>query len=111
MNLAKIPGVRIIKLCDVDERLFSKAVPDLEKITGYKAKTEVDFRRLLDDKDIDAISIATPDHWHALQTIWACQAGKDVYVEKPISYTIDEGRKMVQAAIEAAKLLSERGLA
>lgn len=97
-NLAKIPGVRIVKLCDVDERLFSKTVADLEQITGYKAKTEVDFRRLLDDKDIDAISIATPDHWHALQTIWACQAGKDVYIEKPISYNIDEGRKMVQAA-------------
>jgi len=66
VNLAKIPGVRIVKLCEVDERLLSKAVPDLEKITGHKAKTEVDFRRLLDDKDIDAISIATPDHWHAL---------------------------------------------
>jgi predicted dehydrogenase len=98
VNLAKIPGVHIVTLCDVDERLFSKAVPDLEKITGYKVKTEVDFRRLLDDKGIDAITIATPDHWHALQTIWACQAGKDVYVEKPVSYTIDEGRKMVQAA-------------
>jgi len=98
VNLAKIPGVRIVKLCDVDERLFSKTVADLEKITGHKAKTEVDFRRLLDDKDIDAISIATPDHWHALQTIWACQAGKDVYVEKPVSYNIDEGRTMVQAA-------------
>ena len=98
VNLAKIPGVRIVKLCDIDERLFPNTVADLEKITGYRAKTEVDFRRLLDDKDIDAISIATPDHWHALQTIWACQAGKDVYVEKPISYNIVEGRKMVQAA-------------
>jgi len=98
LNLSKIPGVRIVKLCDIDERLFAEKVSELEQMTGYRAETEVDFRRLLDDKDIDAISIATPDHWHALQTIWACQAGKDVYVEKPASYTLAEGRKMVQAA-------------
>jgi predicted dehydrogenase len=98
LNLSKVPGVRIAKLCDVDERLFPKALAEVEKITGYRPKTEVDFRRLLDDKEIDAVSIATPDHWHALQTIWACQAGKDVYVEKPISYTLNEGRRMVQAA-------------
>jgi predicted dehydrogenase len=98
LNLSKIPGVRIAKICDVDERLFPKAVSEVERLTGYKPKIEVDFRRLLDDKEIDAITLATPDHWHALQTVWACQAGKDVYVEKPVSYTIDEGRKMVQAA-------------
>ena len=97
-NLAKLPNVRIVKLCDVDERLFPKVLADLEKLTGYKTKTEVDFRRLLEDKDIDAVSLATPDHWHALHTVWACQAGKDVYVEKPVSYTVEEGRRMVQAA-------------
>jgi len=58
----------------------------------------VDIRRLLERKDIDAISIATPDYWHALMTIWGCQAGKDVYVEKPVSFTIVEGRRMVEAA-------------
>ena len=105
VNLAKIPGVRIAKLCDVDERLLPKAVTDVEKLTGYRAKTEVDFRRLLDDKEIDAVTIATPDHWHALQTIWACQAGKDVYVEKPISYTIHEGRRMVQAARKYSRVV------
>ncbi|MGH9339864.1 MAG: Gfo/Idh/MocA family oxidoreductase [Acidobacteriota bacterium] len=91
-------NVRVAALCDVDERLFAKAVKDVEDSSGFAPKSEVDFRRLLDDPDIDAVSIATPDHWHALQTIWACQAGKDVYVEKPVSYTIQEGRKMVEAA-------------
>ena len=57
-----------------------------------------DIRRLLDDKSIDAISVATPNHWHALATIWACQAGKDVYVEKPVSHNVSEGRRMVEAA-------------
>jgi len=98
LNLAKIPKVRIAKLCDVDSRLFAQVMPEFEKVAGYKAATETDFRRILEDKSIDAVSLATPDHWHALHTIWACQAGKDVYVEKPASYTLDEGRKMVQAA-------------
>jgi len=105
VNLAKIPNVRIVAVCDVDERLFPDIAPQLEKMTGQKPRTEVDFRRLLDDKDIHAISIATPDHWHALQTVWACQAGKDVYVEKPISYTVDEGRKMVQAARKYGRIV------
>ena len=97
-NFTKIPNVKVTTLCDVDERLFPEAAADMEATAGYKPKTEVDFRKVLEDKDIDAVSIATPDHWHALLTIWACQAGKDVYVEKPLSYTIAEGRKMVQAA-------------
>lgn len=95
---SKLKNVRVAALCDVDERLFPGAVKEVQDLAGYKPKTVVDFRKLLEDKTIDAVSIATPDHWHALQTIWACQAGKDVYVEKPASYTIDEGRKMVQAA-------------
>jgi predicted dehydrogenase len=95
---AKIPGVRVAALCDVDERLFPEAVAEVEKIAGYRPSTEFDFRKLLERKDIDAVSIATPDYWHALQTIWACQAGKDVYVEKPVSYTVLEGRRMVEAA-------------
>ncbi|MCB9384540.1 MAG: Gfo/Idh/MocA family oxidoreductase [Bryobacterales bacterium] len=95
---AAIPGVRVAYLCDVDERLFPEAVAEVEKIGGYRPKTEFDIRELLKHDDIDAISIATPDHWHALMTIWACQAGKDVYVEKPCSYTLWEGRQMVRAA-------------
>lgn len=97
-RFSQIPNVRVTTLCDVDERLFPEAVSEVEMITGFRPKTEVDFRRVLEDKEIDAISIATPDHWHGLMTIWACQAGKDVYVEKPVSYTIEEGRKMVLAA-------------
>lgn len=97
-EFAKQKNVKVVALCDVDERLFARGVRDVEKIAGYKPKTYYDIRKLLEDKDVDAISIATPDHWHGLMTIWACQAGKDVYVEKPISYTIEEGRKMVQAA-------------
>lgn len=95
---ARMPNVRVAAICDVDERLFAPAVNEVEKIAGYRPLTEVDMRRLLDRKDIDVISIATPDYWHALQAIWACQAGKDVYVEKPISFTIQEGRRMVDAA-------------
>jgi len=97
-KFSRIPNVNVVAICDIDKRLFRKVAAGIEDITGKTPKTVVDFRELLDDKDIDAVSIATPDHWHALQTVWACQAGKDVYVEKPLSYNIDEGRKMVQAA-------------
>jgi predicted dehydrogenase len=95
---ARTPGVRIAYLCDVDERLFPDAVAAVEKLTGYRPKTVVDIRKLLENKDLDAISIAAPDHWHALATIWGCQAGKDVYVEKPVCHSLREGRKMVEAA-------------
>ncbi len=97
-NFTKIKNSRVAAICDVDENLFAQAIADIEKLGGEKPKTVVDFRELLDDPGIDAVSIATPDHWHALQTIWSCQAGKDVYIEKPISYTVEEGRKMVEAA-------------
>jgi predicted dehydrogenase len=101
-----IPNVRVATLCDVDERLFPGAVAEIENLGGFRPKTEVDIRKVLDDKDIDAISIVTPDHWHSLMTVWACQAGKDVYVEKPISYTIEEGRKSVQAAGKYDRIVS-----
>jgi predicted dehydrogenase len=97
-NFTKINNSRVTAICDADENLFEQAIADIEKLGGARPKTVVNYQDLLDDKDIDAISISTPDYWHALQMIWACQAGKDVYQEKPISYTIDEGRKMVQAA-------------
>jgi predicted dehydrogenase len=96
--LVKIPGVRIATLCDIDQRLFPEAVAEVEQLTGYKPATETEYRKVLEDKNIDAVTIATPNHWHALQTIWACQAGKDVYVEKPVSHTVMEGRQMVEAA-------------
>ncbi len=96
--LAKIPNVNISAICDIDQRLIPEAAAEIEKLTGKKPLVETEFRKILDNKEIDAVSIATPNHWHTLQTIWACQAGKDVYVEKPVSHTIEEGRKMVEAA-------------
>lgn len=97
-NYVKVPNVSVTTICDVDERLFPSVATEVEKLYGAKPKTEYDYRRVLDDKNIDAVSVCTPDHWHALITIAACQAGKDVYVEKPVCYNISEGRKMVQAA-------------
>jgi predicted dehydrogenase len=96
--LSQIPDVQIATLCDIDQRLLPGAVAEVEKLTGYKPATATEYRKVLEDPDIDAVSLATPNHWHALQTIWACQAGKDVYVEKPVSHTLLEGRKMVEAA-------------
>ena len=93
--LASQENVRIVTLCDPDERLFAKRV---KMVDGPAPKTEVDLRRVLDDKDVDCVTIAMPNHWHALATIWACQAGKDVYVEKPATWCIAEGRKMTEAA-------------
>jgi predicted dehydrogenase len=97
-NYAKVSNVRLAAICDVDERLFPKALANVEEATGHRPKTYTDIRRLLEEKEIDAVSIAAPNHWHALATIWACQAGKDVYVEKPASYNIAEGRRMIEAA-------------
>ncbi len=84
----------IVALCDVAQSTLEKAN---QRLDG-KADTDEDFRRILERQDIDAVVIATPDHWHAIQTIDACEAGKDVYVEKPVSLTVVEGRKMVDAA-------------
>src|SRR6266446_1610876 len=85
---------RSVALCDVDTARLDKAATRV----GGHPKLYKDFRRLLDDKDVDAVFIATPDHWHALMAIMACEAGKDVYVEKPACLTIEEGRAMAQAA-------------
>ncbi|MFP4499364.1 MAG: Gfo/Idh/MocA family protein [Candidatus Hydrogenedentota bacterium] len=84
----------IVALCDVDRNILEKAATEL----GGKLDLYGDYRRILERDDIDAVVIGTPDHWHALQTIDACEAGKDVYVEKPLSLKIVEGRKMVEAA-------------
>src|SRR6185295_15760703 len=97
-RLASIANVRITHVVDIDERHFTGSLSVLKQKFGGDPKTETDFRRLLDNRDVDAVTIATPDHWHALITILACQAGKDVYVEKPISHNIVEGRRMIEAA-------------
>jgi len=91
-------NVEIAALCDCDESRLHQAARKVSQQTGKTPVLFTDYRKLLEDKSIDAVSLATPNHWHALQTIWACQAGKDVYVEKPGSHNIYEGRKMVQAA-------------
>ena len=86
-------------ICDVDTQFFAERIKTATKNQkGNEPGTEVDMRRVFDDPDIDAVAIATPNHWHALATIWACQAGKHVYVEKPSSHNVWEGRKMVEAA-------------
>jgi predicted dehydrogenase len=95
---SEIPNVRVAAICDVDERLLPAAAAEVGTRFGKMPKTYVDFRKLLDDKDIDAVSLAVPDHWHALMTVWACRAGKDVYVEKPVHQFIAEGKKMIEAA-------------
>jgi predicted dehydrogenase len=94
------PDVAVVALCDVYEPYLSAA----QKKVGGKAELHHDFRRLLDRKDVDAVVIATPDHWHALMFVTACRAGKDVYVEKPLSLTIGEGRKMVDVAGETKRV-------
>lgn len=93
----KLPNVEIATLCDVDRMVLDKHVSSVEAKTGKKPKAEIDIRRVLEDRNIDAISIATPNHWHSLMTIWGAQAGKHVYVEKPMSHDIAEGRIAVAA--------------
>lgn len=90
--------VSIKYLCDANSRLFARALEELESAGKPRAKTVSDFREILDDPEVDALVNATPDHWHAVATVMACQAGKDVYVEKPLAVDINEGRKMVEAA-------------
>ena len=94
----KIPNTEIAAVCDVDEAVLAKGSKMVEKATGKRPAEYTDLRKLLEDKSIDAISIATPNHLHTLQTIWACQAGKDVFVEKPCAYNMFEARQIVAAA-------------
>jgi predicted dehydrogenase len=96
---AGVEGAEVAVLCDPDSRLFAPRIKTFFTDAGKPSpKTEQDLRRVLEDKSIDAISIATPNHWHSLATIWACQAGKDVYVEKPMTHNIFEGQRVVEAA-------------
>src|SRR5579884_1921975 len=85
-------------VCDVDDRQIAAAMEVIEKIRGKRPAGVRDFRRVLDDRDVDLCLIASPDHWHALHTTLACNAGKDVYVEKPLATTVAEGRAIVNAA-------------
>ena len=98
-NFLKYPEVECVALCDIDDEWLNKRAADVEKSTGKKVPhLYKDWRKVIDNKDIDAVIIGTPDHWHCLPTIYACQAGKDVYVEKPLSNTIEECNLMEKAA-------------
>ncbi len=97
-GFTNLNDVRITTICDIDENVIGTASNLIKQKYKQPPKYVQDLRRVLDDKEIDAISVATPNHWHALATIWACQAGKDVYVEKPVSHNVSEGRRMVEAA-------------
>ncbi len=102
-NYAQIKNVQIAALCDIDENVLRRALAQTAraqtaKLEVPKPATYTDVRKLLEDKSIDAVSIATPNHWHSLMAIWACQAGKDVYVEKPCSHNLWEGQQLVKAA-------------
>ncbi len=99
MAALKIPGVNLVAVCDVDKSVIDKRLSDLSKTNPDVSKIKVygDYRKLLEQKDIDAVIIGTPDHWHALMMIHACEAGKDVYVEKPVGNSIVECNRMVAA--------------
>lgn len=103
-EFGKMKGVRITALCDVDKHVLEKEVAKFKK-DGKEVEAYTDIRKLLESKNVDAVSIATPNHWHALATIWSVQAGKDVYVEKPISHNVWEGRKTVEAARKYNKIV------
>lgn len=97
-NYLALEGVHLKTLCDVDENLFARRIKTVHDHAGYAPEVVWDMRRVFDDPDIHAVSFATPNHWHALGTVWAAQAGKHVYVEKPCCHTVFEGRQMVHAA-------------
>jgi predicted dehydrogenase len=90
--------VQITHICDVDSSVAARQCDAIEKKSGHRPEMVTDIRKLLENKAVDIVSIATPNHWHALAAIWALQAGKDVYVEKPVSHNVSEGRRIVEAA-------------
>jgi len=103
-HFGSIPGVRIVALCDADQDRIDKQAIRLRE-RNQEVNTYQDVRDLLDDKAVDAVVIATPNHWHALMTIWACQAGKDIYVEKPVSHSIWEGARMLEAEKKYGRII------
>src|SRR5688572_29334268 len=103
-SLQQVPDVRIAALCDVDKSFLQREAQPF-KDRGQEVATHTDLRRVFDDGSIDAVIVATPNHWHGLATVWACQAGKDVYVEKPFSYDLWEGQQMVAAARKYGRMV------
>jgi len=103
-GLSKVKGARLVALCDVDSEVLGRQVKRCQD-RGQQVQGYGDIRQLLDNPDVDAISIATPNHWHALASIWAIQAGKDVYVEKPVSHNVWEGRQLAAAARQYRRIV------
>jgi len=103
-----LAGVEVAYFCDADERVLDRRLADCEKIGLARPQTYTDIRKLLEDKNVDAVSIASPNHWHSLMGIWAAQAGKDIYIEKPCSHNWWEGRQLVRA-IEKYKVICQHG--
>jgi len=105
MGLAETAKVELAFLCDPDMNVLQDRAKEFETKYGRKVGIEQDFRKIYDNKNIDAVTLATPNHWHALQTVLACQAGKDVYVEKPATHNISEGRKIIEAAYKYNRIV------
>nr|MBA3441101.1 Gfo/Idh/MocA family oxidoreductase [Pyrinomonadaceae bacterium] len=104
-SFAALSDVNIAYLCDVDQRVLESVCADVEKKTGKKPQSAGDLRRVLDEKSVDAVVIATPDHWHAPAAILACDAGKDVYVEKPLTHDLSEGKAIIAAQNESKRVV------
>jgi predicted dehydrogenase len=102
---AALPGARIAALCDIDQAALETATARVKSLTGEAPKGYADMRDLFADKNVDAVSITTPNHWHALATVWACQAGKDVYCEKPACYNVREGERMIEVARKTGRMV------
>jgi predicted dehydrogenase len=103
-ELGRLGDCEIVCVCDPDKDLARELASAVEKRQGTAPRAIQDLRRILDDRSVDAVFIATPNHWHALAAIWAMQAGKDVYVEKPVSHNLSEGRRIVQAARRTGRI-------
>jgi len=101
----RLKNVEVALLCDPDQNVARRRAAEFEKRYGKPVRIESDLRPVFEDKSIDAVSVATPNHWHALATIWACQAGKDVYVEKPGSHNVFEGRRMIEGAAKYNRIV------
>ena len=105
---AKVPQAEIVALCDVDDNVLNERLAEIDKMGLPKPQAYGDIRKLLDNKDIDAVSIATPNHWHSLIGIWSCQAGKDIYIEKPCSHNLFESKQLV-AAVQKYNRICQHG--
>jgi predicted dehydrogenase len=104
VEFGKLDGVNVTHVCDPDRQLAEELANSVETATGHRPEVSIDLRRVLDSRDVHTVSICTPNHWHALATLWALDAGKDVYVEKPLSHTVEEGERIVAAVARSGRV-------